>query len=63
MTRIKRKSMTKERSFSKVCWQRVAPQPSRPNGERKMIHERSALDVTLPKLIHWFERSMAGKLP
>ncbi len=28
-----------------------------------LIHERYALDVTLPKLIEWFERSVAGNLP
>jgi glycosyltransferase involved in cell wall biosynthesis len=34
-------------------------------GERgtAMVHERYALDVTLPKLIRWFERSIAGNLP
>ncbi len=34
-------------------------------GERgiAMIQERYALDVTLPKLIQWFERTMAGNLP
>ena len=29
----------------------------------EMIHDRYALDVTLPKLIRWFERSHAGNLP
>ena len=34
-------------------------------GERStsMVHERYALDVTLPKLIRWFERNLAGNLP
>jgi glycosyltransferase involved in cell wall biosynthesis len=34
-------------------------------GERgvALVRERYALDVTLPKLIHWFERSVAGNLP
>ncbi len=34
-------------------------------GERStsMVHERDALDVTLPKLIRWFERNLAGNLP
>ena len=29
----------------------------------EMVQEHYALDVTLPKLIRWFERSMAGNLP
>jgi glycosyltransferase involved in cell wall biosynthesis len=34
-------------------------------GERAtaLVHERYSLDVTLPKLIRWFERSIAGNLP
>ena len=28
-----------------------------------MVQERYALDVTLPRLIEWFERSLAGNLP
>jgi hypothetical protein len=28
-----------------------------------MIHKRYALDVTLPKLIQWLERTCAGNLP
>jgi glycosyltransferase involved in cell wall biosynthesis len=28
-----------------------------------LIHERYALDVTLPKLIRWFDRSLSGNLP
>jgi glycosyltransferase involved in cell wall biosynthesis len=41
------------------------PPAYRALGERAiaMIHERYTLDVTLPKLIHWFERTMAGNLP
>jgi glycosyltransferase involved in cell wall biosynthesis len=29
----------------------------------QLINERYGLDVTLPKLIQWFERSLAGNLP
>ena len=34
-------------------------------GERgtAMVREHYALDVTLPRLIEWFERSLAGNLP
>ncbi len=41
------------------------PQAYRGLGERgiELVHERYALDVTLPKLINWFERSAAGNLP
>jgi glycosyltransferase involved in cell wall biosynthesis len=41
------------------------PHAYRGLGERgiALVHERYALDVTLPKLIHWFERSIAGNLP
>ena len=41
------------------------PPAYRPLGERgmAMIQDRYALNVTLPKLIRWFERSLAGNLP
>jgi glycosyltransferase involved in cell wall biosynthesis len=41
------------------------PPAYRALGERglAMVHERYALAVTLPKLITWFERSLAGNLP
>jgi glycosyltransferase involved in cell wall biosynthesis len=41
------------------------PPAYRPLGEHgmAMIHDRYALNVTLPKLIRWFERSLAGNLP
>ena len=41
------------------------PPAYRPLGEdgMAMIQDRYALSVTLPKLIRWFERSVAGKLP
>ena len=41
------------------------PPAYRPLGERgtALVQERYALDVTLPQLIRWFERSVAGNLP
>jgi glycosyltransferase involved in cell wall biosynthesis len=41
------------------------PPAYRPLGERgiALIQERYALDVTLPRLIHWLERSIAANSP
>ncbi len=41
------------------------PAAHRQIGERgvALVHERYALDVTLPRLIQWFEQSLSGNLP
>ena len=41
------------------------PAAHRPLGDHavELVRERYALDVTLPKLVHWFERTLAGNLP
>ena len=41
------------------------PAAHRPLGDHaaEMVRERYALEVTLPKLVHWFERTLAGNLP